>query len=201
MRNLKALNCAPKRSCFQRDLGVLRPAGLRRGLLRKLSLLRIHLAALCVFFAVAAVHGGETKIEPDQFRLEVIQGSEAQSAVTSEGPDNQPAVMVSVSKLGTEFWSAELRAPGIAMESGKTYELKFQAKSTPARYIYVVPEKTDGIQSSLAEGTTLQILEDWGECTVLFHATDAAASGRLTLSSLSAIPASYWFSNFRLTEK
>jgi len=130
-----------------------------------------------------------------------MQGSEAQSAVTSEGPDNQPAVMVSVSKLGTEFWSVELRAPGIAMESGKTYKLKFQAKSTPTRYVYVVPEKTDGIQSSVAEGTTVQIPEDWTECTVLFHATDTATTGRLTLSSLSAVPASYWFSNFRLAEK
>ena len=163
--------------------------------------MRVNLAVLCVFFAIPSVHGGEIRIEPDQFHLEVIQGSEAQSTVSNEGPDNQPAVMVSVSKLGTEFWSVELRAAGVAMESGKTYELKFQAKSTPARYIYVVPEKTDGIQSSLAEGPTLQIPEDWTECTVLIHATDAATSGRLSLSSLSAVPASYWFSNFRLTEK
>jgi hypothetical protein len=166
-----------------------------------LSLMRVNLAALCVLITVPAVHGGEARIEPNQFHLEAIQGSDAQSAVTNEGPDNQPAVMVSVSKLGTEFWSVELRAPGIAMESGKTYELKFQAKSTPPRYVYVVPEKTDGIQPSLAEGTTLQIPEDWTECTVLFHATDSATSGRLTLSNLSAVPASYWFSNFRLTEK
>lgn len=163
--------------------------------------MRVYLAALCVLFAIPVVYGGETRIEPDQFHLEAIQGSEAQSAVTNEGPGNQLAVTVSVSKLGTEFWSVELRAPGIAMESGKTYELKFQAKSTPARYVYVVPEKTDGTQSSLAEGTILQIPEAWTECTVLFHATDVATSGRLTLSSLSAVPASYWFSDFRLTEK
>jgi Carbohydrate binding domain len=163
--------------------------------------MRVVVAALWVFFAVAAVHGGEARIEPDQFHLDTIQGSEARSTVTNNGPGNQPAVMVSVSKLGTEFWSIELRAPGIAMESGKTYELKFQAKSTPARYVYFVPERTDGIQSSLAEGTTLEIPEDWTECAVLFHATDTAASGRLTLSNLSAVPASYWFSNFRLTEK
>ena len=175
--------------------------GVPARILEKLFVMRVNLAALCVLLVLPSVHGGETRIEPDQFRLEAMQGSEAQSAVTNEGPDNQPAVMVSVSKLGTEFWSVELRAAGIAMESGKTYELKFQAKSTPARYVYVVPEKTDGIQSSLADGTTLQIPEVWTECTVLFHATDAATSGRLTLSSLSAVPASYWFSNFRLIEK
>ena len=110
-------------------------------------------------------------------------------------------VRTTVSKLGAEFWSVELRVPGITMESGKAYELKFRAKSTPARYIYVVPERTDGNQSTLAEGTTLQISEDWTECAIVFHATDSTTSGRLTVSSLSAVPASYWFSGFRLNEK
>jgi hypothetical protein len=163
--------------------------------------MRVYLAALCIFWTIQAVKCGEIRIEPDQFQLEAIQGSEAHAVVTNDGPDNRPVVAVTVSKLGTEFWSVELRAPGVAMESGKTYELKFQAKSTPARYIYVVPERTDGNQSSLAEGTTLQIPEEWTECTVLFHATGATASGRLTLSSLSAVPASYWFCNFRFNEK
>jgi len=163
--------------------------------------MRAFLVTLGIFWAVPFVESGEIKIEPNQFQLEVIQGAEAQTGVTNGGPDNQPVVTVAVSKLGTEFWSVELRAPGIVMESGKTYELKFQAKSAPRRYIHVVPERTDGDQSSLAQGTTLQVPEEWTECTVLFHATSATASGRLTVSSLSAEPASYWFSNFRLNEK
>jgi hypothetical protein len=163
--------------------------------------MRVNLAALCVLFVIPVVCGGEIEIDPGQFELETIQGAEAHSGVTQEGPDNQPVLTTTVSKLGAEFWSVELRAPGITMESGKTYELKFRAKSTPGRYIYVVPERTDGNQSSLAVGTTLQIPEDWTECTVVFHATDSSTSGRLTLSSLSAVPASYWFSGFRLNEK
>jgi hypothetical protein len=167
---------------------------------RIMVFMRLYAAILSVLFVLPAANGVEIRIGPDQFRLEAIEGSEARTALT-DGPDNQPAVMVAVSKLGTEFWSVELRAPGITMESGKTYELKFQARSTPTRYIYIVPEKTDGNQSSLAEGTTLQIPEDWTECTVLFHAIDSSSSGRLTLSSLSAVPASCWFCGFRLNER
>ena len=163
--------------------------------------MRVNLAAVCVLLVIPVVYGGEIKIDPGQFELETIQGAEAHSGVTQDGPDNQPMLTTTVSKLGAEFWSVELRAPGITMESGKAYELKFRAKSTPARYIYVVPERTDGNQSTLAEGTTLQIPEDWTECTVVFHATDSSTSGRLTLSSLSAVPATYWFSGFRLNEK
>ena len=163
--------------------------------------MRVKLAALCAFLVGSVVNGGEIKIDPGQFKLETIQGAEARSDVTPDGPDNQPVLTATVSKLGTEFWSVELRAPGITMESGKTYELKFQAKSTPARYIYVVPEKSDGNQSGLAKGTTLQIPEGWTECTVVFLATESTTTGRLTLSSLSAVPASYWFSDFRLNEK
>jgi hypothetical protein len=163
--------------------------------------MRVNLVVLCVLWCIRIVNAGEVKIDPGQFKLEAIQGAEAHSDVTQDGPDNQPALAVIVSKLGTEFWSVELRAPGMAMESGKMYELKFRAKSTPGRFIYVVPERTDGNQSSLAEGTTLQISEDWTECAIVFHATDSTTSGRLTLSSLSAVPASYWFSGFRLNEK
>jgi hypothetical protein len=139
------------------------------------------------------VHSQETKIDVDRFHLEAIQGAEAHATVNNEGPDGQPAATVTVSKIGAEFWSVELRAPDINFEPGKTYEVKFQAKSVPSQFVYVVPEKVDG--------TTLQISEKWTDCTVVFQTTDTANPGRLTLSSLSANPASYWFSNVRVNEK
>ncbi len=147
------------------------------------------------------VHAQETKIDVDRFHLEVIQGAEAHATVNKEGPDGQPAATVTVSKIGAEFWSVELRAPDINFEPGKTYEVKFQAKSVPSQFIYVVPEKVDGNQASVALGTTLQTSDQWTDCTVLFQTTDTANPGRLTLSSLSANPASYWFSNVRVNEK
>jgi len=147
------------------------------------------------------VHAQETKIDVERFHLEAIQGAEAHEVVTNDGPDGQPAVTAVVSKTGLEFWSVELRAPDITFEPGKTYEVKFQAKVVPSQFIYVVPEKVDGNQGSVAEGTTLQISDQWTDCSVVFHTTDPANPGRLTLSSLSANPASYSFSNIRVSEK
>ena len=147
------------------------------------------------------VHSQETKIDADRFHLEAIQGAEVHATVTNDGPDGQPAVTAIVSKIGAEFWSVELRAPDVNFEPDKTYEIKFQAKSEPAQYVYVVAEKMDGNQESIAEGTTLHISNQWTDCSVVFHTTDSANPGRLTLSSLSANPASYSFSNFRLNEK
>jgi Carbohydrate binding domain len=147
------------------------------------------------------VHAQESKIEVDRFRLEAIQGAEARAAVSNDGPDGQPAVTAVVSKIGEEFWSVELRAPDVNFEPGKTYEIKFQAKVIPSQFIYVVPEKVDGNQASVAEGTVLQVSDQWTDCSVIFHTTDSASPGRLTLSSLSANPASYSFSNIRVTEK
>ena len=147
------------------------------------------------------VHAQETKIDVDRFHLEAIQGAEAHATVNKEGPDGQPAVTAYVSKIGMEFWSVELRAPDINFEPGKTYEVKFQAKSVPSQFIYFVPEKADGNQASVADGTTLQISDQWTDCSVVFHTTDTANPGRLTVSSLSANPGSYSFSNFRVNEK
>jgi Carbohydrate binding domain len=143
----------------------------------------------------------EVKIEVERFHLEAIQGAEAHAAVANDGPDGQPAVTAVVSKTGAEFWSVELRAPDINFEPGKTYEVKFQAKTVPSQFIYLVPERVDGNQGSLAEGTTLQIADQWTDCSVIFHTTETANPGRLTFSSLSANPAAYSFSNIRLSEK
>ena len=165
--------------------------------MRPFAVLLISLSLLSARFAYAQ----ETKIEVDRFHLEAIEGAEAHAAANNEGPDGQPAVTAVVTKIGAEFWSVELRAPDINFEPGKTYEVKFQAKTVPSQFIYVVPEKMDGNQSSVAEGTTLQISDQWTDCGVVFHTTDTASPGRLTLSSLSANPASYWFRNFRVNEK
>ncbi|MBV9106099.1 MAG: carbohydrate binding domain-containing protein [Verrucomicrobia bacterium] len=159
------------------------------------------LVATFSLLSARSIHAQAAKIEVDRFHLEVIEGAEAHAAVNDQGPDGQPAVTAVVSKIGAEFWSVELRAADVNFDSGKTYEIQFQAKVVPSQFVYVVPEMTDRNQASVAEGTTLEIPDRWTDCSVVFHITDTANPGRLTLSSLSANPASYSFSNFRVSEK
>jgi hypothetical protein len=143
----------------------------------------------------------ETSIDVDQFRLETILGAQAKASLGTNAPNGLKSVEVVVSKPGLEFWSVELRAAGQKFEPGKTYEIKFEARASPAQFIYVVPEKVNGNQASVAEGTTLRIPEDWTECTVVFHVTDTADPGRLTLSNLATNPATFDFGNFRVATK
>ncbi|MBV9128987.1 MAG: carbohydrate binding domain-containing protein [Verrucomicrobia bacterium] len=159
------------------------------------------LVATFSLLSARSIHAQAAKIEVDRFHLEVIEGAEAHAAVKDQGPDGQPAVTAVVSKIGAEFWSVELRAADVNFDSGKTYEIQFQAKVVPSQFVYVVPEMMDRNQASVAEGTTLEIPDRWTDCSVVFHITDTANPGRLTLSSLSANPASYSFSNFRVSEK
>jgi hypothetical protein len=143
----------------------------------------------------------ESSVDPNRFQLEVIDGAEASMSVSKDGPDSQLAVTAVVKKTGLEFWSVELRAPDVNFEPGKTYEINFQAKSVPSRYIYVVPEKANGNQASVAEGTVVHLSDQWTDFTVVFNTTEPANPGRLTISSLSTNPASFSFSNVRVTEK
>jgi Carbohydrate binding domain len=162
---------------------------------------------LCLLFlaivslTVQAAFAERASIELGRFQLEATQGADARYAITDEGKDGQKAVKVDVTKLGPEFWDVELRAAGINFEPNKTYELKFQAKAAVGDYIYLVPEKADGDQASVSEGTTLQIPVDWTECTVVFKTTDRANPGRLNISNLSSNKDTFWFSDFRLTEQ
>jgi Carbohydrate binding domain len=162
--------------------------------------LRLFILALAVA-SIQSSFAEDNSIEPGKFQLEVTQGADARYAVTDDGKDGQKAVKVEVTKLGPEFWNVELRAAGINFEPSKTYEVKFQAKAAVKEYIYVVPEKADGNQASVAEGTTLQIPTDWTECTVVFKTTDRANPGRLNISNLSSNPDTFWFSDFRITSQ
>ena len=159
--------------------------------------------ALMVLFLVVArfLNAQETKIDASRFELTVNDGAQASATVNNDGPDGQAAVTAVISRIGLEFWSVELRAPDVNFEQGKAYEIKFQAKSVPSRYIYVVPEKVNGNQASVAEGTMLHLSDQWTECTAVFNTTEPANPGRLTISSLSAIPATFSFSNVRVSEK
>jgi hypothetical protein len=162
--------------------------------------MRLRLLSLAsAFVTFHAALADEISIEPGQFQLEATQGADARYAVTNDGKEGQKAVKVDVTKLGPEFWDVELRAAGINFEPNKTYQMKFQAKAAVKDYIYLVPEKIDGNQASVAEGTTLQIPTDWTECTVVFKTTDRANPGRLNISNLSSNPDTFWFSDFRLT--
>jgi carbohydrate binding protein with CBM4/9 domain len=159
------------------------------------------LAAWLCFGFGSLIFAQEVPLDLGQFRLEVDKGAEAHMELTNDGANGAKAIVVTVSKPGPEFWSVELRAPGINFEGGKHYELTFRAKSSPKEYVYLVPEKVDGNQASVAEGTTLEIPEEWTDCTVVFDIKDPANPGRLTISSLSVNQSTFWFSDFKLTEK
>jgi hypothetical protein len=165
--------------------------------------MNLHAVTFVTLFLVSVrlATAQESSIDVNRFLLEAIDGAEAAAMVNNDGPNSQPAVTAVVSKTGLEFWSVELRAPDVNFEQAKTYEIKFQAKSVPSRYIYVVPEKVNGNQASVAEGTMLHLSDQWTECTVVFNTTEPANPGRLTISSLSTIRATFSFSDVRVSEK
>jgi hypothetical protein len=158
-----------------------------------------HLLAFLVF--LSSVNGAEVAIDPSRFQLQVDKGAEARSVIVDD--ESQPGnkeVMVTVSKPGPEFWSVELRAPGFSFDQGKRYDLLFRAKSSQSEYVYFGLEKTDGNQSSIARGTSLQIPEEWVDCTVEFEVQQKAPAARVTISSLSVDQATFYFSDFKLIE-
>ena len=157
---------------------------------------------LALFVLVRSGVGAETAIDPSRFQLQVDKGAEARSVIVDD--DSQPgkkAIVVTVSKPGPEFWSVELRAAGFSFDQGKRYDLLFRAKSSQSEYVYFGLEKTDGNQASISRGTSLQIPEQWVDCTVEFEVQKQAPAARVTISNLSVDQATFYFSDFKLIEK
>ncbi len=150
---------------------------------------------------VRPILADDTALDPSRWQLATEKGANAGMETIADTGTAGKTILVTVSKPGPEFWSVELRAPGIPLQKGKTYELKFRAKSAPKGYVYFVLEKDFGDQASVAAGTNLAMSSDWTDCTVSFQVEADATPGRLTISSLSVEPSKFWFSDFRFGEK
>jgi hypothetical protein len=165
-----------------------------------MSWMRLVCSALLLAGA-AQTYADDMPIALAKLQLVTEQGAEAKLEVTAANGSEPAAAVVTVSKTGSEFWSVELRAPGLNWQQGVRYQLKFRAKATPESYIYVVPERDGGAQFSVALGTMLQIPAAWTDCTVSFAVTVEGTPGRLTISELSVNPAVFAFSDFVLTRE
>jgi hypothetical protein len=143
----------------------------------------------------------DTAIDLSRFQIKIEKGAQAHAEIADDPDEGQKALVVTVSKPGPEFWSVELRAPGLQFQAAKHYELKFRAKSTPAEYVYFVAEKDSGNQESVALGTTLRIPEQWTDCTIVLDVSQSGDPGRFTISDLSVDPSSFRFRDFELIEK
>ncbi len=171
---------------------------MRANLRRKLIAL---LLGCCGIVTVTPILADDTTLDPSRWQLVTEKGANAAMETINDAGTTGKAIMVTVNKPGPEFWSVELRAPGVPLQKGKTYELKFRAKSIPGEYVYFVLEKDFGDQGSVAAGTNLAISGEWTDCTLSFQVQEDATPGRLTISSLSVEPSKFWFSDFRFGEK
>jgi hypothetical protein len=165
-----------------------------------MSWMRLVCSALLLAGA-APTNADDVPIDLAKLQLATEQGAQAKLEITTANASESAAAVVTVSKTGPEFWSVEVRAPGLNWQQGAHYQLKFRAKATPESYIYLVPEQDGGAQFSVALGTMLQIPTAWTDCTVSFAVTDEATPGRLTISELSVNPAVFAFRDFVLTRQ
>src|SRR5215468_3831322 len=88
----------------------------------------------------AQSYADDLPVDLAKLQLATEQGAEAKLEVTAANGSEPAAAVVTVSKTGPEFWSIEVRAPGLNWQRGAHYELKFRAKASPESYIYLVPE-------------------------------------------------------------
>ncbi|MBV9492440.1 MAG: carbohydrate binding domain-containing protein [Verrucomicrobia bacterium] len=167
--------------------------------------MRIRDWAVGTILAVALAGGGtglaqELVLDPAQLQLEAQRGAQARLELMTESGSAAKVAMVTVSKPGPEFWSVELRAPGLDLQAGKHYTCTFRAKSSSRAYVYVVAEKANGNQASLAYGTNVELGEEWKPYTVEFISSETANPARLTFSDLSVDQSTFWFADVKLTE-
>lgn len=92
------------------------------------------------------------------------EGGAAEAAIVQE--DGNAALAVTIQSSGTAIWHTQLFQEDILLEAGRTYELRFKAKSTLARPVTV--EYSDTSFSS--DQQKFDLTEEWASYSRIFTA-------------------------------
>lgn len=128
--------------------------------------------------------------------LDRLDGTLAEVSVKEE--DGRKVACVEVLETTTQPWNVNFFYPNLAIETGKTYHLKFRAKSETGGEVKVnLMENNVPWQSSWAQTITLE--PDWKDFEFKISPSIAIENGRFTFGHLARQIGKYYFSDVSLT--
>ena len=136
------------------------------------------------------------------------ENGDATFAVDSIMEGNDTALAVDIKSVGDKDYSIQVKQDGVKLEKGKTYRLKYDARSTANRTISVCMQKNGGDWAVYSgDDNTISLTSEWQTFTREFemtHETDASALFSVALGKFDDIEAgvehSVYMDNISLVE-
>ncbi len=136
------------------------------------------------------------------------ENGDATFAVDSIMEGNDTALAVDIKSVGDKDYSIQVKQDGVKLEKGKTYILKYDARSTVDRTISVCMQKNGGDWAVYSgDDNTISLTSEWQTFTREFemtHETDASALFSVALGKFDDIEAgvehSVYMDNISLVE-
>lgn len=124
--------------------------------------------------------------------------AEGEVKITEDGPnEGDLALQVSVTSAGENYGDVGVQLTDFAVEAGKTYILKFTAKSEPSAYLVFIAIGDEG-QGTIGQQKTIKIQEEWNEYSYEFDAKASASKVRIKIGKMNRSDSTFWFANASL---
>jgi len=129
--------------------------------------------------------------------VEIHDGAEASHEVI-EGPDGQKALEIDVSNLGSAAWHVQFNYPGLKVEAGEKYLVRFRARAESEARVSISLKQAHEPWDDLSIRVWIELAPEWREYEVALTGSAPEPNARLDISDLGALKTTYQFVHFSM---
>lgn len=118
----------------------------------------------------------------DSWQASALSGAEVSVAKDPASTDSHPALLITVDKVTSTDWNAQVFQTGLSVLKDHHYTFSFTAKASASRKIAVFIQELQSPYKMLTQGQAVDLSTDAKPYTVEFTATSDSTDGKLTIA-------------------
>lgn len=134
-----------------------------------------------------------------QWTLECHQGAQATVSVSNEFQGG-PTLLIDVQTPGGANWHVQFNQSRIAVESGKTYTLRFWARAANATQVNAGLQRAHTDWASLAPSISAALGTEWRQYSITFQSTVTESNARINFNGFGDRTAQVWIAQVEFRE-
>ncbi len=130
----------------------------------------------------------------ESWQIEQHQGARLEAAVEG-GAAAERAVRLRVRQPGAEGWHLQFNQPGLRLEGGRPYTVRFRARADAGRALQVNVSQAHAPWGNLGLSATVRVGPEWREFQYVFNAAQTDDNARLSFSQFGGEGATVWLAD------
>jgi hypothetical protein len=126
---------------------------------------------------------GDFHRQADKWTLEIHEGTTGSSEARTDGPDGKPALRINAAHVDGVGWHVQFHQPGLKVEAGKLYTLRFQARADSPREVSLDCKMAHEPWENFW-AASVEVTSEWKQFALVVTPSASDDNGRITFGNL-----------------